>query len=52
MHPDLSHNLNDAVKAATKEINTNLEVPKMDLRLAHLLDAKHALSTRWNNQKT
>ncbi|KAL1470436.1 hypothetical protein MTO96_040438 [Rhipicephalus appendiculatus] len=38
----LLKNLNEAVKAATKEITTDLEVPKMDSRLAHLLEAKHA----------
>lgn len=48
---DLLENLNKAVKGATKEITTDLEVPKMDSRLAHLLEAKHALSTRWKTQK-
>ncbi|KAH8020184.1 hypothetical protein HPB51_025345 [Rhipicephalus microplus] len=43
--------LNDAVKAATKEINTYLEVTKMDSRLTHLLEAKHALLTRWKTQR-
>ena len=50
---DLISNLKEAVHKATKEISTELElaVPAMDSRLAHLLEAKNALSERWKRQK-
>lgn len=50
-YKELITNLKQAVKNATKEISTELEVPKMDSRLAHLLEAKHALRERWKIQK-
>ncbi|XP_075559758.1 uncharacterized protein LOC142591316 [Dermacentor variabilis] len=40
----------DAARA-TKEVTTDLEVDRMDSRLAHLLEAKHALLKRWKTQR-
>ncbi|KAL1439582.1 hypothetical protein MTO96_010111 [Rhipicephalus appendiculatus] len=48
---DLVSNLKEAVSKATKEISAELEVPAMNSRLAHLLEAKNALSERWKKQK-
>lgn len=48
--PDFSKwlsQLGEDVKSATKTIKTDLKVSKMDSRLAHLLEAKSALVTRW-----
>lgn len=39
------------VEEATKSIDTELEVDKMDSRLAHLLEAKESLLARWRTQK-
>lgn len=40
----------DAARA-TKEVTTDLEVDRMDSRLAHLLEAKQALLARWKTQR-
>ncbi|XP_037515435.1 uncharacterized protein LOC119391858 [Rhipicephalus sanguineus] len=39
------------VKAATKEVSTDLPVEKMDSRLAHLIEAKRSLLSRWKGQR-
>ncbi|XP_049522619.1 uncharacterized protein LOC125945090 [Dermacentor silvarum] len=39
------------VKAATKEIETDLPVQSMDSRLAHMLEAKQSLTRRWKEQR-
>ncbi|XP_077560733.1 uncharacterized protein LOC144175532 [Haemaphysalis longicornis] len=43
--------LNYSVAAATKEIETDLEVSRMDSRLAHMIEAKNALLARWKRQR-
>ncbi|KAL1473855.1 hypothetical protein MTO96_038411 [Rhipicephalus appendiculatus] len=43
--------LQQAVERATKEIETQLEIPKMDSKLAHLLEAKNGLVSRWRTQR-
>lgn len=48
---ELLENLKSTVAKATKEITLDLEVPVMDSRLAHLLEAKNALRRRWEKQK-
>ncbi|XP_075744322.1 uncharacterized protein LOC142803100 [Rhipicephalus microplus] len=43
--------LKEDVASATKEVTTDLEVDRMDSRLAHLLEAKQALLARWKTQR-
>ncbi|XP_077543398.1 uncharacterized protein LOC144155674 [Haemaphysalis longicornis] len=43
--------LNDSVAASTKEIETDLEVSRMNSRLAHMIEAKNALLARWKRQR-
>ncbi|KAH6943288.1 hypothetical protein HPB50_018429 [Hyalomma asiaticum] len=50
-YADLLKNLHEAVNAATNKMTTDVEVPEMDSRLTHLLEAKHALSARLMTQK-
>lgn len=44
---ELLENLKTTMANATKEISTDLEVPAMDSKLPHLLEAKNALRDRW-----
>lgn len=37
--------------AATKVVKTNLRVDRMDARLAHLLEAKNSILSRWRTQR-
>ena len=46
-----SEQLKEDVKAATKSIQTDFEVDRMDSRLAHLLEAKKSLLDRWKGQR-
>ncbi|XP_070389357.1 uncharacterized protein [Dermacentor albipictus] len=43
--------IRDDAAAATKEVVTELDIDKMDSKLAHLLEAKQALLTRWKGQR-
>lgn len=43
--------LTGSVEAATKEIETELEVDKMDSRLAHMIEAKNSILARWKKQR-
>ncbi|XP_037505344.1 uncharacterized protein LOC119381643 [Rhipicephalus sanguineus] len=43
--------IGEDIRATTKEITTDLPVGKMDSRLAHLLEAKQSLLTRWKGQR-
>ncbi|KAL1468055.1 hypothetical protein MTO96_041731 [Rhipicephalus appendiculatus] len=43
--------LQQAAERAAKEIETQLEIPKMDSELAHLLEAKNGLLSRWRTQR-
>ncbi|KAH6941975.1 hypothetical protein HPB50_026069 [Hyalomma asiaticum] len=50
-YAELIPHLQLAVEKATKEIETQIEVPKMDSRLAHMLEAKNALLGRWRTHR-
>ncbi|XP_077564590.1 uncharacterized protein LOC144180056 [Haemaphysalis longicornis] len=39
------------VTAATKEIETDVEIGKMDSHLAHMLEAKTSIHKRWQNRR-
>ncbi|KAH7968940.1 hypothetical protein HPB52_012925 [Rhipicephalus sanguineus] len=47
---ELLENLKSTVADATKEISLDREVPAMESRLAHLLEANNAWSERWKPQ--
>lgn len=47
----MAEQLKEDISAATKKIQTELEVDRMDSRLAHLLEAKTSLLNRWKGQK-
>lgn len=39
--------LNEAVRAATTDVNLDDSIPQFDSCLAHLLEAKKSLQNRW-----
>ncbi|XP_075553731.1 uncharacterized protein LOC142586366 [Dermacentor variabilis] len=48
---DLLAQVKRDVERATKEISTDLKTPRMDARLAHLLEAKRSVLERWKTQR-
>ncbi|XP_077543463.1 uncharacterized protein LOC144155721 [Haemaphysalis longicornis] len=47
-----SYKIMEKVTAATKEIETDVEIVKMDSHLAHMLEAKTSIHKRWQKQRT
>ncbi|XP_037567963.1 uncharacterized protein LOC119448820 [Dermacentor silvarum] len=48
---DWCERIKSDAESSTKKIVTDLEVEKMDSRLAHLIEAKQALLLRWKGQR-
>ncbi|XP_077530888.1 uncharacterized protein LOC144142932 [Haemaphysalis longicornis] len=47
-----SNKIMENVTAATKEIETDVKIVKMDSHLAHMLEAKTSIPKRWQKQRT
>lgn len=45
-------NVNRTMEGATKEIETDESIDRVDSRLAHLLEAKQSIKARWKGQRT
>lgn len=50
-YEELLVQLKAAIKKATKAVSIDIEVPKVDSKVAHMLEAKNSLVTRWKAQR-
>ncbi|KAH6947741.1 hypothetical protein HPB50_021113 [Hyalomma asiaticum] len=44
-------NLSEDIRSATQTTETDIETPKVDSRLAHLIEAKNSVLSRWEKQR-